>query len=181
MVEQRFLGHQHGFFRGAANADTENASGHQPAPMVGTIFSTQSTMESEGLSMANLDLFSEPPPLAATSMETVLLPLQFRSELPPVCCLWCFCARHPGHPVWRRAAYCPDQCRPDAPLVDHMSATDPLPLDIHSHANKHGDNAGVLANGTVTLGTHARVDQDLRHGIFGCLLLSSHRRLLRPE
>ena len=40
--------------------------GHQPAPMVGTVFNTQSTMLSEGLSMVNLDLFSEPPPLAAT-------------------------------------------------------------------------------------------------------------------
>ena len=39
--------------------------GHQPAPMVGTVFKTQSTMLSDGLSMAILDLFSEPPPLAA--------------------------------------------------------------------------------------------------------------------
>jgi hypothetical protein len=44
--------------------------GHQPAPMVGTVFSTQSTMESEGFSMANLDLFSEPPPLAAQITST---------------------------------------------------------------------------------------------------------------
>src|ERR1035441_9412635 len=42
--------------------------GHQPAPMVGTVLSTQSVMESEGLSMANLDLASEPPPLEATVM-----------------------------------------------------------------------------------------------------------------
>ena len=46
--------------------------GHQPAPMVGTVFSTQSTMESDGLSMANLDLASEPPPFAATITSTVL-------------------------------------------------------------------------------------------------------------
>ena len=45
--------------------------GHQPAPMVGTVLSTQSTMESEGLSIANLDLASEPPPLAATMTSTV--------------------------------------------------------------------------------------------------------------
>ena len=44
--------------------------GHQPAPMVGTVLSTQSTMESDGLSMANLDLASEPPPLAATVTST---------------------------------------------------------------------------------------------------------------
>ena len=46
--------------------------GHQPAPMVGTIFSTQSTTESDGLSMANLALASEPPPLAATITSTLL-------------------------------------------------------------------------------------------------------------
>ncbi|MNM93491.1 hypothetical protein D3C81_1058670 [compost metagenome] len=46
--------------------------GHQPAPMVGTVFSTQSTIESDGLSMANLVLASEPPPLAATITSTVL-------------------------------------------------------------------------------------------------------------
>ena len=46
--------------------------GHQPAPIVGTVFSTQSTIESLGLSIANLLLFSEPPPLAATSTSTVL-------------------------------------------------------------------------------------------------------------
>ncbi len=45
--------------------------GHQPAPMVGTVLSTQSTMESDGLSMANLLLASEPPPLAATITSTV--------------------------------------------------------------------------------------------------------------
>src|ERR1700722_13770374 len=44
--------------------------GHQPAPMVGTVLRTQSTMESDGLSMANFDLASEPPPLAATMTST---------------------------------------------------------------------------------------------------------------
>ncbi len=45
--------------------------GHQPAPMVGTVFSTQSTTESEGLSMANFDFASDPPPFAATSTSMV--------------------------------------------------------------------------------------------------------------
>ena len=45
--------------------------GHQSAPMVGTMESTQSTMLSFGSSMANLDLFSEPPPFAATITSTV--------------------------------------------------------------------------------------------------------------
>ena len=39
--------------------------------MVGTVLSTQSTIESDGLSITNLDLFSEPPPLAARRTSTV--------------------------------------------------------------------------------------------------------------
>ena len=46
--------------------------GHQPAPMVGTVLSTQSTTESLGLSMTILLLFSLPPPLAATVTSRVL-------------------------------------------------------------------------------------------------------------
>ena len=45
--------------------------GHQPAPIVGTVLITQSTTLSLGLSIANLLLFSLPPPLAATLMLTV--------------------------------------------------------------------------------------------------------------
>ncbi len=45
--------------------------GHQPAPIVGTVFSTQSVSESLGFSITNFDLFSEPPPLAATVTSTV--------------------------------------------------------------------------------------------------------------
>ena len=45
--------------------------GHQSAPIVGTTESTQSTIESDGSSMANLLLFSLPPPLAATITSTL--------------------------------------------------------------------------------------------------------------
>ncbi len=45
--------------------------GHQPAPMVGTVFNTHSTIESEGFSMTNFDFASEPPPLAASVTSTV--------------------------------------------------------------------------------------------------------------
>src|ERR1039457_4662515 len=37
--------------------------GHHPAPISGTISNTQSATESEGFNMANMDLFSDPPPL----------------------------------------------------------------------------------------------------------------------
>jgi hypothetical protein len=46
--------------------------GHQPAPISGTMSRTQSATESAGFSMANMDLFSEPPPFAATVISTVL-------------------------------------------------------------------------------------------------------------
>ena len=45
--------------------------GHQPAPICGSISSTHSTTLSLGFIIMNLDLFSLPPPLAATSMLTV--------------------------------------------------------------------------------------------------------------
>ncbi len=44
--------------------------GHHPAPISGTISNTQSATESDGFSMANMDLFSEPPPFAATVIST---------------------------------------------------------------------------------------------------------------
>ena len=46
--------------------------GHQPAPICGIMSSTQSTIESLGFIILNLVLFSDPPPLAATSMTTLL-------------------------------------------------------------------------------------------------------------
>ena len=39
--------------------------GHQPAPIVGTVSTTQSTIESDGFSIVNFALFSDPPPFAA--------------------------------------------------------------------------------------------------------------------
>ncbi len=47
-----------------------NPGGHQSAPMVGTSARTQSTIESDGRRQANFDLFSEPPPFAATITST---------------------------------------------------------------------------------------------------------------
>ena len=44
--------------------------GHQPAPICGNISTTQSTILSDGFIILNFDLFSLPPPFAATSTET---------------------------------------------------------------------------------------------------------------
>ena len=58
-------------------------------------------------------------------------------------------------------------------LVDHLLERHHavggggLPLDVHSHFYKGGDDAGVLADGTMALGAHAGVDEDLRDGVLG--------------
>ncbi|CAC9656359.1 hypothetical protein [uncultured Gammaproteobacteria bacterium] len=46
--------------------------GHQPAPIVGIIFNTQSVTLSSGCKTANFALFSDPQPLAATIKSTLL-------------------------------------------------------------------------------------------------------------
>ena len=46
--------------------------GHQPAPMSCTTLKIQSTMLSDGLSIASFALFSDPPPLAAIFTSTLL-------------------------------------------------------------------------------------------------------------
>lgn len=45
--------------------------GHQPAPRLSTVSTTQSATLPLGFSVVNLALFSDPPPLAATSTSTV--------------------------------------------------------------------------------------------------------------
>ena len=51
-------------------------------------------------------------------------------------------------------------------LVDHVfDAHGGVPLHVHSDLQEDGDDAGVLADGTMALGAHARVDQQLRDGI----------------
>ena len=46
-----------------------------------------------------------------------------------------------------------------------------IPAHVHSDFDEHDDDAGVLTNRTMTLGTHARVGQDLSNGIFCCCRL----------
>ena len=70
------LGEQHRFFqRYRLYLCPVPPGGDQPAG--GNGFSTQSTMLSLGLSMASLDLFSEPPPLAANVTLILICPNHF--------------------------------------------------------------------------------------------------------
>ena len=40
-----------------------------------------------------------------------------------------------------------------------------VPLHVHADLQEDGDDAGVLADGPMAFGAHARVDQQLRDGI----------------
>ncbi|MNQ48111.1 hypothetical protein D3C85_619780 [compost metagenome] len=54
-------------------------------------------------------------------------------------------------------------------FVDHVVQAHggAIPTHVHAHADEHGHDAGVLADRAVAGGAHARVDQDLRHGVTG--------------
>ncbi len=61
-------------------------------------------------------------------------------------------------------------------LVDHLldgleGFAVVVPAGLHADFDEGGDDAGVLADGAVALGAHARVDEDLGHGIFGGVAL----------
>ncbi len=152
--------------------------GHQSAPMVGTTESTQSTIESLGSSIANFDLFSEPPPLAAT-MTSTLSPgtsstcVTRRRIVAGVGALAVGIGEH-------RAAQRVVAVRVGAAhaLVHELLEGEPgVPAHVHAGADEHDRDAGVLADGPVALGGHARVDEDLRHGVLrGGRLLALVRR-----
>jgi hypothetical protein len=52
-------------------------------------------------------------------------------------------------------------------FVDHVGDRQGrIPLHVHAHLEKHGHDAGILADRAMPFGAHTGVDQDLRHGIF---------------
>ena len=69
-------------------------------------------------------------------------------------------------------------------LVDHLiqGQCDVIgPTQLHADFAEHRDDTGVLADRPVALGTHARIDQNLFDGVFGCgallaLIGSGHGR-----
>ncbi len=146
--------------------------GHQPAPMPGTVFKTQSTTESEGLSMAKRLLASDPPPLEATVTSTsppstsstttiagVLSPVLRRVKAGS--------SRMLGRrtlSALRQASRTPSST---ISCMVIMPAMPGCPFDVHADLDEGGDDAGVLADGTVAFGAHAGVDEDLRDGVLG--------------
>ena len=47
------------------------------------------------------------------------------------------------------------------------SSREAVPAHVHADLEEHVDDAGVLADGAVAFGAHARVGQDLRDGVLG--------------
>ena len=57
---------------------------------------------------------------------------------------------------------------PPHPLIDHViQGAFRFPLHVHANFNKDRDDAGILTNRPVPHGTHARIDENLRHRVFG--------------
>ena len=143
--------------------------GHQPAPMVGSVFTTQSTIESEGLSITNLDLFSEPPPLAAIFTSTVLPGT--RSKCTTAGVLSRVLLRLPAGSETIDGAQRVVRMQVRAPhaFVDHVADAhrDALPLHVHADFHEGDDDAGVLADRALAFGAHARVGEDLRDRVLG--------------
>merc|ERR1711965_1217489 len=56
-------------------------------------------------------------------------------------------------------------------LVDHVVQAhgSAVPADVHANLDEHGNDTGVLTDRAMAGGTHARVDQNLGHGVLGRL------------
>ena len=55
-------------------------------------------------------------------------------------------------------------------LIDHIrQAHFGIPLYLHTHFDKHSDNAGILTDRPMAHGAHTRINQNLRHCILGRL------------
>ena len=148
--------------------------GHQPAPMVGTVLRTQSTMESEGLSMANLDLASEPPPLAGDGDVERRAGDELDDDHGGGVVAGVFAGEGGvGEDGGAEDVVGVEPGLADA-LVDHLlhgqhavGRRRAAQLDVHADLDEGGDDAGVLADGAMAFGAHAGVDEDLGDGVFG--------------
>ena len=142
--------------------------GHQPAPIVGTVFSTQSTIESLGLSITNLLLFSEPPPFAATITSTLLPGTSWTLITAGVLSPVFLRPNSGGSTIDARSRLSGWLVAAAHALVDGVfqRAGEALPSHVHADFQKHIDDAGVLADRPLAFGAHARVGQNLSDRVF---------------
>jgi len=171
---QRLLRHEHRLLRRTADADAEHPGGHQPAPICGTVFSTHSTSESEGLSIANFDFASDPPPFAAQVTSTCSPGTISKWITAGVLSFVLLRAPAGSASTEARSLLCGSRYARRTPSLI-MSATLIVALSqrtFHPDLDEDHGDAGVLADRSMTLGGHARIREDLRD----CILRS--RRLL---
>ncbi len=148
-------------------------AGTSPRPSCGTVFSTHSTIESDGFSIDELRLRLR----AAALGRDVHINLVAGHD------------RHVHHGrrivlgVLARAGRIGQdagaqlvvlvQIGAAHAFVHHvLDAHGRVPLHVHADLQEDGHDAGVLADGAMAFGAHARVDQDLRDGV------ARRRRLL---
>ena len=152
--------------------------GHQPAPMVGTVFSTHSTTESVGLSMTNFDFGFRASALGRDGDFDRRAAHQFDGDDGGRVVFGVFArARGIGQHGCAQLVVGIEIGAAHA-LVDHLLqvhgffAGARLEAHVHAQLDEGVHDARVLADGPVALGAHAAVDEDLRHGV------ARRRRLL---
>ena len=174
-VHEGLLGEEHGFLRGCRRCRCPTCQvDTSRRPWWGTVLRTQSTMESEGLSMTNLDLASEPPPLAATVTSMVLPGTRETSTTQGGVVDGVLAGE--GRVGEDAAAEFVVGVEPGAA---HALVAELLQglrwgvagvvgeADVETELEEDGHDAGVLADGAVAFGAHAGVDEDLLDGVFG--------------
>ena len=155
-LHQRFLREHHRLFGTAADADAEHAR-RTPAGAHRRhgLQRPSRRCESDGFSIVNFDLFSEPPPLAAMRHVDRVRRARGRSGRPPACCRFVF-VRLPAGSARIDARSVLSGSRYGAPhaLVDHVgrrsSSRRPSCTSMPT-LDERDDDAGVLADRPVPL------------------------------
>ena len=147
--------------------------GHQPAPMVGTVFTTQSTTESDGVEHGELGFGFAAAALAGDGDVQAGAGDQLDDDHGGCVVAGVLAGEcRVGEDAGAEEIVGVEPCLAGA-LVDHLLDGHHavlgrgLPLDVHADLDEGGDDAGVLADGTMALGAHAGVDEDLRDGVLG--------------
>ena len=163
-----FLGHQHGLFRGAADADAQNAR-RTPAgahgrhrgknPIRHGIVRVQHREHGLGLAAAALGRHLQGQPVARNQTAVD----HRRAVVPGIDPSAVRVRQHRAAQQVVRM-----QVAPANALVDHLlQAHLRIPAHFHAHFQEDIDNARVLADGTLAQSAHARVDQHLAQGRLG--------------
>ena len=169
VVHQAFLGHDDGFFRGAANANAQHARRAPAGAHGGHGFQHPVHDAVAGVQHGELAFVFTAAALGRHRHFQGVAGHQFRENH-----RWCVVfgvfavelrVGHHRRPkrvvgVVVTAAHA---------FVDGVihAAGETFPAHVHANFQKHIDDAGVLANRPVACGAHFAIGQNLRHGIFG--------------